>query len=268
MAVFDTGDGVLGIEGLWTWNGSFDLNDREATAYFDISKAVGLHSGAEYEPSTSKKVGRIGMNFHPTSPGGKTIVLEGKTKADSLPLMRAFGRTMRSHFSRVSSLGYMEIAPHADLGGPTARFYAQPMTPEIDDVQAYVRWVRSPVIGFRLYDPRIYWPSLAVDTTGSPAAVTNIGIAPADPILTLAGASGTVVVSDGTHALTFINVPSGSLVIDFSARTAKVGAVNCQLNVAASNWWDSHVDGIAPGASVSISETGATSVRVQFTPAD
>lgn len=265
--LFDIDSGALGIEAIWTLNGSLVLNDPAADAHVQLIKVTGLHALPDHEDPSAPKVGRIGEHLYPTSPGGKTAVVTGAMRAVSLPALRAFGRALMGELTRFSTTSYVDIAPHADLGGPAGRFYGRPLQLDPDDYQRLVSWSRDVVIGWRLHDPRVYFPSLAVDVTGSPAVVTNAGSAPADPVLTLAGAAGDITVSDGTHTLVFRNVPAGTLVIDFAARTAKVGAVNCELVVATSDWWDSFVDGIAGGATVSIAETGATSVRVQFTPA-
>lgn len=266
--LFDIDSGALGIEALWTLNGSLLLNDPTAEAHMHLSKVSGLFSLAEQEDPSAPKVGRIGLTPYPTSPGGKTTILTGSMRAVSLPALRSFGRALRAELTKFASTSYIDIAPHASVGGPTGRIYGRPLQLDEDDLQALLSWSRAAVIGWRMHDPRIYFPALAVDVTGDPAIVTNPGSAPADPVLTLAGASGDVTVTDGTHTLVFTNVPSGTMVIDFAARSAKVGTDNCQLVVAASDWWDSFVDGIAGYATtIGIGQTGASSVRVQFTPA-
>jgi hypothetical protein len=266
--LFDIDDGILGIEALWTWNGWL-WTDRQADEHVHLIKLVGPHDGPDHADPRAPKIGRIGERAFPTSSLGVTYVFEGEARAKTLPGLRAFGTMLRAAFADVRSEGEMSVQAHADLGGPAGVFHARRMPGglQMPDRQGTVRWSRPFTLGLRLSDPRVYFPALAVDVTGSPAAVTNVGTAPADPLLTLAGAAGDVVVTDGTRTLTFVDVPAGTMVIDFAARTAKVGAVHCKLVVADSDWWDSHVDGIAAGATVSIAETGATSVRVQFTPA-
>ncbi len=264
--MFTIDEGVLGIEGLWTLNGSFALNDRTSD-HFDISKIVGLFSGADHEDPRASRVGRPGEHFYPTSPLGKTVVVEGQFRAATLPGMRAFTRELRCILADLRTEIAVSIEPHEDLGGPAGVFAGRAMQGDMDDWQEVAAWRRRHVLGLRLSDPRVYFPSLAVDVTGSPAAVTNVGSAPVDPVLTLAGADGDVTVTDGTRTLSFQTGASGTLVIDFAARTAKIGDLNSKLVVADSDWWDSFVDGIAPGAAVSIAQTGATNVRVQFTPA-
>lgn len=266
--LFDIDTGALGIEALWTLNGSLALNDPTADAHMHLSKVSGLFSLPEHEDPSAPKVGRIGLNAYPTSPGGKSPIVTGHMRAVSLPALRAFGGALRAELTKFSTTSYVDIAPHADVGGPTGRFYCRPLQLDEDDLQALVSWSRDAVIGWRMHDPRVYFPDLAVDVSGNPAIVTNPGSAPADPVITLAGAAGDVTVTDTVHSLVFRNVPSGTMVIDFAARTAKVGAANCELVVADSDWWDSFVDGISGHATtIGIGQTGATGVQVQFTPA-
>lgn len=270
--LFDIDSGVLGIEALWTWDDALLLNDQTAADHFHISKVTGLLGGADHEDPRAKKVGRIGENVYPTSPGGVTVVLEGELRSQTLPGLRSFGRALRGAFADLRAERPMDIAPHVDLGGPTGRFHARQLPDglTLDDIQQTTRWSRKATLGLRLSDPRVYFSALAVDVTGDPAIVTNPGSAPADPILILAGASGNVTVDNGTNTLSFTGVPSGTLIIDFAARTARIfGGDNVQLVVADSDWWDSFVDGIPAGAtSLAINQTGATSVQVTFTPAD
>jgi hypothetical protein len=159
----------------------------------------------------------------------------------------------------------MELLVHASAGGPAGMFTADVLELDPPEVQASNYYRRSFTLGMRLSDPRIYFPSLAVDETD--AAVTNPGTAPADPVITIAGVSGDVTVTDGTRTLTFRSAPAGDLVIDFGARTAKSAGYHVEVVTAYSDWWDANVDGIAPGATVTITQTGGTSAQVQFTPA-
>lgn len=267
--LFSIDHGILGIEALWSWNGLL-FTDREDAAHVHLMKVTGPHDSADHEDPRAPKVGRIGETAFPTSPLGVTYVLEGEARAQSLPGLRAFQTVLRAAFRPVRTEGEMTVVAHEDLGGPAAVFHARPMPAglQMPDRQAAVRWSRPFTLGLRLSDPRAYFPDLAVDETGSSdVTVTNVGSAPADPVLTLAGAADDVVVSDGTNTLTFADVPAGTLIIDFAARTAKVGAENCRLVVADSDWWDSFVDAIAPGATVTIAQTGATSIQAEFTPA-
>lgn len=166
----------------------------------------------------------------------------------------------------------MSVAAHADLGGLTGTFTARALALTMDEVQATTLWRRPFALSLRLPDPRVYFPSLAVDVThATAAAVTNSGTAPADPVITIESVSaGTVSITDGTRDLVFTVAPAeagGDLIVDFAARTAKVGTAHVELVVADSDWWDSFVDGIAPGATVTVTQAGGTSVQVQFTPA-
>lgn len=268
-----------GAGGLWEvhkWNNSLELN-TELTAGEDrywVRTINGLHSLPDRADSTSPKVGRIGENLFPTSPLGKTVTYNGEIQASSTVTMRAMRTAMLAAFADTTTYGTMDLIsqyepvyPAVD-NSPTARFYARVLQLEIAEEQTSSRFTREFLLGLRLIDPRIYFLGLAFDQTSIyPLSCPNPGSAPVDPVIHIAGASGTVTVSDGTHILTFQNCPSGTLDIDFLQRTAKVGADNVELVVSDSDWWDSHVPGIAGGATVTITQTGGTSVRVTFVPA-
>jgi hypothetical protein len=165
----------------------------------------------------------------------------------------------------------MDIIPQVPGGdsSPTGRYFARLVSLVIpNEIISEGGLRRRFTLTLEMSDPRFYFPALAVDATSIyPLSVTNPGSAPVEPVITVAAAAGTVTVSDGTHTLTFRNCPSGSLVIDFRNHSAKVGSTPVELVAASSTWWDSHVDGIAGGATVTITQTGGTGVRVQFTPA-
>jgi hypothetical protein len=267
--LFDIDSGVLGLEAIWTWSGGFVLNDQsDIPEWVIVQRVTGLFDGPDHEAPADKRVGRIGENFRPASAGGKTIVIEGEARSESLAGLRSMCRAMRGAFSVTSVEGVMAIAPNAALGGPTGGLNCRPIALQMDEVQATHAWRRPFILSLRASDPRVYFPDLAVDESDASAAVvTNDGSAPADPVVTITGASGDVTLTDGTRVLTFTDVPSGTLVVDFAARTAKVGSAHAPLVVADSDWWDSFVDGIAPGATVTITQTGGSGVQVQFFPA-
>jgi len=272
---FVIGDGVLGTEAIWTPTpnaGPVTLNDQGARPeWIKLRRITGLFDGPDHETPADKYPGRIGESFRPSSAGGKTVVLEGEVRSTTLQGLRSKGRALRATFAPAATQATMSVAPNATIGGPAGTFTYRPLSPGVimDDEQASIFWRRAFQLSLRLSDPRVYFPSLAVDVTHATAAVvTNAGSAPADPVVTVTvTATGTKTISDGTRTLSFLAVPVGSLVVDFAKRTAKVGTVNVQLDVAASAWWDSHVEGIAGGATRTITQTGGTQVRVQFTPA-
>jgi hypothetical protein len=270
----DLYDIAYGTGGLWEvhrWTSAsgvvFDLNVQDVTEGATVDQIAGLHSLPDHEDPRAKRVGRTGENPTPRSFGGKTITYTGEIRGASLPLMRLTRTQMLAAFADLR-IGTMELLVHADAGGPTGQFSASVLELDPPDVQSSNYYRRSYTLGLRLNDPRVYFPSLAVDESdSSAAAVTNPGTAPADPVVTITGASGDVTLTDGTRVLTFTDVPSGTLVVDFAARTAKVGSAHAPLVVAASDWWDSFVDGIAPDTTVTIEQTGGTGVQVEFVPA-
>lgn len=273
--LFDITHGAGGLWEIHTWNSALALNaaqvDEEDDPVVDriiVTRITGLHSLPERADPRASKVGRIGEFAYPTSWLGKTVVYEGLIQASSTASLRLQRAALLAAFSDPALEGQMDIDIAGDVGGPPSRFYAKPMQLDVvDEIPSDgAPFNRVFTLGLRLSDPRIYFPSLEVSGPG--ASVVNPGTAPADPIITVAGASGDVVVSDGSRTLTFVNCPSGSLVIDFAARAAQVGSTLVELVPATSDWWDSHVPGIAGGATVAITQSGGSSVAVTFLPAD
>jgi hypothetical protein len=268
--LFDISHGAGGIWELHKWNGSLELNTEieDGDGYLLSSIDPGFGALAEIPNRTNSKVGRPGENFNPASPGGITRVYKGEIRGANTPSLRHLRTALIAAFGDTTTYGTMDLIPFVGIGdnSPTARFYAVVLSLDPPEEITSNRFDRDFTLVLRQVDPRIYYLELAVDETGNPATFTNPGSAPSDPVLHVAGASGTVVVSDGTRTLTFRNCPSGTLDIDFGARTAKVGAAPVELVTPSSDWWDSHVPGIPPGAG-SISQTGGSSVRVTFIPA-
>lgn len=264
--LFDIDTGGLGLEAVHSW-GTFDLNDRTGPDVVGLRRITGLHDMPDLlDPTTTPHIGRPGEGHYLASLASKTVLYEGFLRSATLPALRALTVALRAAVA--TGPGYMDIVPDVAAGGPTGRFYGRPVSLVIEDVQEVAHWRRQFALAFRLSDPRIYFPALAVsETHASTVEVENVGSAPVDPLITVAGASGDVEITDGTRVLSFTNVPSGSLVINFATRTAKVATAHAELVVPSSDWWDAYVDGIAPGATVDIAQTGGTSVTVAFTPA-
>lgn len=265
-----------GAGGLWEiheWHGGYGSPLQLNTEAGDdpriyVQRIPGLHALPDRPDPRQRKVARIGETPFPTSPDGKTVTYEGEIKASSVPVLRELRTAMLAAFADTVNEGYMDLLPQSADSSPAGRFYGKVLALDPpEELGGPKGFDRAFTLSFRLSNPRIFFPDLAVDVTGNPAAVTNTGSAPAEPVITVAGAAGTVTLTDGTRLLTFLGVPSGALVVDFAARTAKVGTTCCELDVANSDWWDPFVDGIAAGAAVSIAQTGGTGVQVQFTPA-
>ncbi|MGZ6587110.1 MAG: hypothetical protein ACXVHX_22705 [Solirubrobacteraceae bacterium] len=270
MGTFGIDDGAGGLWEYHQWNGGIILNGAAgADPRYFVERIRGLHALPERSDPRNPRVARVGENAYPTNSLGKTVTYEGEILASTVAVLRNARTLMLADFSDTVSEGYMDLLPQTSDDSPVGRFYAKVLSLDIDDdvTNDGSLFRRAYSLALRLGDPRIYYPALAVDVSGNPASVTNSGSAPVDPTVTVSGASGDVTISDGTHVLTFANVPSGSLVVNFANRTAKVGTTHAELVVASSDWWDRFTDGISAGATVSIAQTGGTGVRVQFTPA-
>lgn len=271
--VYDITHGPGGLWESWLWDGSLQINtdlDEDSEGIFLLG-IDGMNGLPEHDDPRAKRVGRHGEIYYPTTFNGRTIVLTGELRAHTLPALRLLRTSFIAAFATIVIEGTMDMDPHPGVGGPTSRFYARatqltvPQVPS-DDTGHFVL---TYTLALRQSDPRFYFPDLGVDEVGSAnVAVTNPGTAPVDPVITLTGAADDVVVTDGTRTLTFRNVPSGTLIIDFGARTATVSGDSVELVEADSDWWDSYVDGVSGGATVTIAQTGASGIEVEFTPAD
>lgn len=258
--------GVLGLEGTHTINGV-----ALAPPGYRMKDIPGLRALPDREDPRTARVGRPGENDYPTSPLGKTVGYVGDIEADDPAALLAAGQALRAAMADTRAPITIVVAPNpadpfADVSSPTWQYTAKVLSADIPDTWAKLRFAREFTLGLRMSDARFYVPALAVDETGDPVTVTNVGDAPADPVITIAGASGLVVVSDGTHELTFADVPAGDLVLDFAQHTAMVGTEHAHLITSSSDWWDSFVYGIEGGATVTIGVIGGSSVQVQFTP--
>lgn len=269
--LFDITHGPGGLWEVHKWNNDLELNTEieAGEGNYLINKITGLNALADIVDNSTKRVGRPGENFNPSSPGGKTVTYDGEIRELDVPSMRLSRTSLIAAFSNTRAEGYMDLIPQVPVGdnSPTARFFGKVLQLDPPEEISSYEFKRNFLLGLRLTDPRIYFPSLAVDETGNPAVVTNPGNAEVEPLITVAGASGDVTITDGTRTLTFRNCPAGSLAIDFAKHIAKVGSTPVELVTPSSDWWDSHVPGIDGGATVSIAQTGGTGVRVQFTPA-
>lgn len=266
---FDLTHGAGGLWELYTWTPavgpSIDLNEQDVASGVFVESTSGLHSVPEREIAATPKHGQIGEIPIITSPNGKTVGYNGEIRGATVADLRVVRTALVAAFAD-ERVGVMQMIPHEDHPGPTAQFRARVLQLDPPDEQVSRQFWRKFTLSLRMDDPRFYYPSEAVTETGNPAVVTNPGSAPADPVITIAGASGTVNVTDGTHTLQLVNVPAGDLVLDFAARSAICDGMPCKINAPYSDWWDTGVRGIEAGATVSISQTGGTGVTVEFTP--
>jgi hypothetical protein len=269
----DLYDITYGAGGLWEvhrWTSAsgrvFDLNVQDVTEGATVDQNTGLHALPEQDGQRTKRPGRTVEQSRQHTFGGKTATYTGQIKGASVPLMRLTRTAMLAAFGDTRP-GTMDMLVHADVGGPTGQFFAEVIELDPPEVQSSRYYERSYSLGLRLTDPRIYFPSLAVEEADSTTAtVTHLGTAPVDPVIIITGASGTVSLTDGTHALWFADVPAGDLVVDFAARSATVDDVAVPLVVSDSDWWDPFIEGLQPGTTA-IAQTGGSGITVAFTPA-
>jgi hypothetical protein len=234
----------------------------------------GFRSSPSADDNQEPKTARIGEMGLPSLVRGKSFSVEGRLQATSRLELAQLGQTARRAFGERDALGTWRAIPYAALSDPTvwweANGRAQAFEPQtrlvgaLNDVLG--PWQREFVLGIHLLDPRFYW-SAGVDSgvVAGSVNVTNLGIAPTDPVLTVTSTGASVTVYDDTRTrkLTFPTPPAGALVIDFAARTALVGAQAVELDIAVSDWWDRGVPGLAPGLT-SVRQVGGSDLRVTF----
>jgi hypothetical protein len=233
----------------------------------------GLHSLPDRADSTSPKVGRLGENLFPTEPARQDRHLQRRDPGQQHRDLRALRTAMLAAFADTTTYGTMDLISQYEpvypgrqqpdrpvlRTGPAARDPGgadqQPLHPRVPARPAPDR-------------PAHLLPRLWLSTRPSiyPLSCDEPRQRPVDPVIHIAAASGTVTVSDGTHTLTFRNCPSGTLDIDFRSAPPRSAATPSSSSPPL-DWWDSHVPGIAGGATVTITQTGGTSVRVTFVPA-
>lgn len=280
MTTFDPTHGAGGLGEVHRWTSAsgrtFDMNVEDADTGVRLREIPGLHALPEREDPRAKKSGRHGETSRDRTYGGKTVVYRGVLEAPSLPELYVARTQLLAAYADLRP-GVMQIIRHTDHPGPTHQYTARVLEADVPDVQANAQYEREVTVGLRLDDPRIYFPSLAVDETDSDeVTVTNEGSAPADPLIIITVPTGLpdIVITDGTRTITVPDVYDQPLYVDFKARTVMQLDVGSDppflypipFLLSGSGWWDPYVDGIAPGATVTITQTGGDDITVQFTP--
>lgn len=276
---YDITHGVGGLFEVHRWTSAgglvFDLNvdAEDADDRVALDEIPGLHALPPSEDPRAKRSGRHGDVSRDRTFGGKPVVYKGELTCSTLPGLYVARSAALAAFADRRP-GVMQIIRHEDFSGPTAQFTARVLECDIPDVIASYQPRRAFTLGLFLDDPRIYFPTLAVDETGVDAAtVENVGTAPADPIVTVDfDYDDQVTIDDGisqvlrTKALVAADV-DGQVVFDFARRTVSDANGNpLPLDMTFSRWWDPFVDGIAPGAEITVTSASATGIRVQFVP--
>lgn len=246
--------GPPGLEVAHLVNG-FTINDLGYDNRIRLTKITGLYSLADVEDETAGTVGQAGEWALPRDRRGRTVVYEGIIQATTLAALRLMARGLRGACRERSS----EIAV---LFGddPTWFFTGRVMQLDMDDEQTtgpnHVRpWQRAFTLGLRLSDPRVYvWTGKTASAAANTAATaTNDGNTDTEPTFTMTTVSGSDVTIQSLtlgKKLVLLDLPAGSLEVNFKQRTMQVGStdVSGKLDVEESDWWDAGVPGLAPGA--------------------
>lgn len=244
-----------------------------------FDRMPGFRSLPEADDNREQRTARIGSTVLPSLVRDKTFTVDGKLQAANMTDLRGLERQMLAAFGERNVEGTWSAIPLAawdPVNGATDYWQAsmrvmayEPQTDFPAGLNALPSAYQLPfVLTMRMSDPRWFWTDAATATHASSATATNLGSAPADPTITVAGASGTVTITNTTvdnRQLVFLGLPSGSLVIDFDARTALIGASDAlpYLDTYESDWWDIGIPGLRSGANT-ITQSGGTSVTVDW----
>lgn len=245
----------------------------------------GFRSLPDADDNRAAKTGRDGENVYRSLVRGKSFTVTGRLQATDMASLRALERSMMAAFAERNFEGVWESVPldawagseeaqagHWRASGRVLQF--EPDTSFKTSLSSVpTAYQLGFTLGIRLSDARWFW---SLPTTSDPDAssvtVENRGIAPSDPIVTVADPGAALTVTNTTTGKTLefaFDAPlSGDLVIDFGARTAFLDGgtypdYTSYMATATSDWWDADADGLVAGENV-ISQTGASSVQVTF----
>jgi hypothetical protein len=266
--------GPLGLEAVHNWDGVFDTNDLEAGfPRVRWRRIRGLLSLAEGDDDSISGGARIGIRPTPGLLRDKTNVYEGFLEADTLHEIRELRTEMVGAFADRYSEKVMTITPHPDYGDTVFFYYGKCIALDIDDLppsslnRLPSKEAREVTLSIRQYDPRFYHSVL--QDSGEQAAgfaVTNLGLAPAEPDITLTigdTAGGTTLSVTNTsigkklQLQTLFLVAAGKITFNFRRRRILYyidgGDPNDPLDITRmidqeeSTWWDHGVHGLTPG---------------------
>lgn len=176
----DATDGILGIEARHEW-----INIETATSlvtlgleedgsggpvwpHYRITDIAGLFDLPEIEDNSEPRTETVGLTAYPSRARGKNVTYTVEVRGMSLKEMRDGGATLRDAFGPDIATGLaverlMIVTPSPDYGSQQHAFKARCLqVSQGTDAQdrgpnaTPTPYVRSVVIGLRLYDPRIY----------------------------------------------------------------------------------------------------------------
>lgn len=283
-------DGIPELEGIHTWTpgdggSALTMNRLRVLATgavllpriaFDTME--GFRALPDAQDNREDRVARVGETPLPGVARGKTFTVEGRMQALTLQAVKQLRWSMLTAFGERDIEGTWSALHQttvADVTGDDTEFWQS--TARVLDFRPDGAFVKKSTdaagyeLGFALVmrhsDPRWSWNQAASASHASSAACTNQGNAPAEPTITITGASGTVTVTNTTidKQLVFQSLPAGTLVVDFARRTALIGAADASpyLDAYESDWWDRGVPGLRPGANT-ITLTGGTNISVAW----
>lgn len=186
MAV-DLADGALGIEARHKWISLADssvlatLGDLTSWPNYRITDITGLFDFPDIEDNSEPATEGIGMIAYPSRARAKNVTYTVQVRGKTLKSMRAAGAALRAAFGPDVTTGLnptrlVIITPHPSYGTPEHAYTARCLTfaqgtdrQDRSPSAAPTAFIRTVVIGLRLYDPRIFeWDAEAPLGLGTP----------------------------------------------------------------------------------------------------
>lgn len=245
----------------------------------------GFRSLPDADNHRAPRTGRQGENVYRSLVRGKSWSVTGKLQAANLASLRALERSLMLALAERNLEGTWASVPlpawadgeEVEAGHWEAELRVVQYEPDTSfkaGVSALpTAYQLGFLLGVQMSDARWYWSvPTASASDATDVTVTNRGIAPAEPVITVVNPGAALTVQNDTTGKKLVfafDAPlTGSLAIDFAARTAYLDGATVvdytsYMTTSTSTWWDADAHGLAPGANV-ISQVGASSVQVTF----
>lgn len=167
-------DGPLGIEARHKWTNMATattlatLGDLSTFPNARITDISGLFDFPDIEDNSEPATEAIGLVPYPSRARGKNVIYTIEVRGRTLQEMRAHGAALRAGFgpdvtTGLSVVRAMFITPHPTYGTPEHVYQARCLSwAQGQDRQdrgpgaSPTPYVRTVVIGLRMYDPRVY----------------------------------------------------------------------------------------------------------------
>lgn len=258
-------EGPRGKDGEFTWNGLVIGNIATLPRYH-IDKVTGLRDRPDAEDNRAPATGRRGEILYPSLIRARPIVIEGRVLgSDPVDLATSVTSLLAATASTDEEL--LTISPPASRGGiafvTACRVQTCVVSPDFakGPNARPTPWQHEFVLSWRTTLP-IYGALPVKTASGSSFNAVNNGNAPAELEITITASGGNITIQNTTtgRILTFLAVPSGSFVVNFTNRTTTLGGVDVgarYLDDLNSDWWNEDVPALQPGSNALTSTGGS-----------